>query len=56
MRSVWVILLTAFVAASGAAAQASQGLLVTAAWLDGHLHDANIVLLHIGDKDEFQKP
>jgi len=52
---VWVILLTAFVAASGAAEQASQGLLVTAAWLDGHLHDANIVLLHIGDKDEFQK-
>jgi thiosulfate/3-mercaptopyruvate sulfurtransferase len=29
--------------------------LVSPAWLAGHMHDANLVLLHIGDKDEFQK-
>ena len=65
MRSACVVLLAAFVAASGTAAQAAKpsgaavpprnDLLVSAAWLDGHLHDVNLVLLHIGDKEEFQK-
>src|SRR5258708_2616150 len=44
--------------ATGALAQAKQGgqeLLVTPAWLATHLHDANLVLLHVGDKTAFSK-
>ncbi len=65
MGSAWAVLLIAFVAANGVAAQSKKprgemaerrnDLLVSAAWLNAHLHDANLVLLQIGDKDEFQK-
>ncbi|MEP7347273.1 MAG: rhodanese-like domain-containing protein [Gemmatimonadaceae bacterium] len=30
-------------------------LLVTSGWLKGHLHDKNLVLLHVGDPREFDK-
>ena len=36
-----------------AAAQERASLLVTPAWLAAHLHDANLVLLHVGDRDKF---
>lgn len=36
-----------------AAAQGSSSLLVTPAWLAQHLHDANLVLLHVGGRTAF---
>jgi len=46
------------IAAAGAgvaSAQERAPLLVNAAWLAGHLHDSNLVLLHVGDKKEFDE-
>jgi thiosulfate/3-mercaptopyruvate sulfurtransferase len=36
-----------------AAADARSALVVDAAWLAGHIDDANLVLLHVGDADDY---
>jgi len=41
-------------AASGAAASPRQSLVVTTPWLRAHLGDPDLVLLHVGDKDEYE--
>lgn len=50
-----IILLAVVLLSNGAAAQGRDNLLVSPAWLSGHLHDANLVLLHIGDDGEYKK-
>jgi len=44
-------------ALGGGAASAQPGgpTLVNSAWLDEHLHDSNLVLLHVGEKKEFDE-
>src|ERR1700732_4400938 len=42
-------------AASAPIAAAKEPMLVDAAWLAEHLHDSNLVLLHVGDKKEFDE-
>jgi thiosulfate/3-mercaptopyruvate sulfurtransferase len=56
-RSVFVAVLVVVAALSGSPAAASERdrLLVTTAWLAAHLGDANLVLLHVGDADEYAK-
>jgi thiosulfate/3-mercaptopyruvate sulfurtransferase len=49
------IALALLVLASGAAAQEHPQMLVTPAWLAEHLHDVNLVLLHVGADGEFEK-
>jgi thiosulfate/3-mercaptopyruvate sulfurtransferase len=57
MRSTWLITLslaTLTVTAATARAQAARDkLLVTPSWVAAHLHDANLVLLHVGDQDKY---
>lgn len=36
-------------------AQAKIPLLVSTSWLEGHLHDSSLILLHYGQKEEFEK-
>jgi thiosulfate/3-mercaptopyruvate sulfurtransferase len=57
VKSVHVFLMAACLVGSVAAAQAkpAQDLLVSPAWLASHLQDANLVLLHVGDKNDFLK-
>jgi thiosulfate/3-mercaptopyruvate sulfurtransferase len=50
-----VILMALAAIATTAAAQGTSSLLVTPAWLARHLHDANLVLLHVGGKAAFGK-
>ena len=54
MRNL-VSLLSALVLASNAAAQSPtrDSLVVSTAWLEQHLNDPNLVLLHVGDKAEY---
>ena len=47
-------MMVALVAGAGIAA-AKEPMLVDAAWLAEHLHDSNLVLLHVGDKKEFDE-
>lgn len=47
-------MMVALVASVGIAA-ANEPMLVDAAWLAEHLHDSNLVLLHVGDKKEFDE-
>jgi len=47
-------LLTLLLATSTFAAAPRESLLVDAAWLKQHLHDANLVLLQVGDKASFE--
>jgi thiosulfate/3-mercaptopyruvate sulfurtransferase len=42
-------------AASAPTAAAKEPMLVDAAWLAEHLRDSNLVLLHVGDKKEFDE-
>lgn len=49
-----LILLLAFCTASVLASPRAS-LVVDAAWLKAHLHDPNLVLLHVGDKEEYAK-
>jgi 3-mercaptopyruvate sulfurtransferase SseA len=49
---------TAAISLRAAAAQQSDArssMLVTPAWLAAHLHDANLVLLHVGTADDYAK-
>jgi thiosulfate/3-mercaptopyruvate sulfurtransferase len=50
-----VVLLASAAIATTAAAQGNSSLLVTPAWLAQHLHDANLVLLHVGSKSAYGK-
>jgi thiosulfate/3-mercaptopyruvate sulfurtransferase len=43
------------VAAPHAGAQSRKDLLVDASWLQKHLSDANLVLLHVGDRAEYDR-
>jgi thiosulfate/3-mercaptopyruvate sulfurtransferase len=51
IRSLLVMLLVA----AGAAASPRPSLLVSPAWLATHLKDANLVLLHVGDKAGYEE-
>jgi len=55
MRRLLTILaaLSLFAVPAAWAQSARDGLLVTAAWLAGHVNDANLVLLHVGPKPEY---
>jgi thiosulfate/3-mercaptopyruvate sulfurtransferase len=58
MRHVLSILALSIVLLSGASAQTAtprDRLLVTPSWLAAHLKDANLVLLHVGDKAEYEQ-
>jgi thiosulfate/3-mercaptopyruvate sulfurtransferase len=46
-------LLLALLAAPLASAAPDDGLLVSTAWLAAHLHDKDLVLLHVGDRAEY---
>ena len=46
---------SAVLAAPTASAQEAERLLVDSQWLVSHLHDADLVLLHVGDKNEFDE-
>ena len=46
-------LLTPVVAAEPGLAQSREQMLVTADWLKQHINDRNLVLLHVGEKPEF---
>jgi len=52
-----LIILAAFVPKPGRAQKADPraGLLVTTEWLGQHLRDPNLVLLHVGDRDEYRE-
>ncbi|MGH9482143.1 MAG: sulfurtransferase, partial [Terriglobales bacterium] len=53
---VLLVLALALAAMGGvAAAQQNGSLVVTPQWLAGHLHDANLVLLQVGDRGAFGK-
>lgn len=56
MRS-WIIstvaIATLLLAPTLLAKSPRQSLVVNTSWLAAHLHDANLVLLHVGDKDEY---
>src|SRR5262249_17754811 len=49
------LLAACFVASVSAQTAKSTDLLVSPAWLAAHLNDQNLVLLHVGDKAEYQK-
>jgi len=51
MRKLFVLLLLAAVPAL--AASPRDSMLVNVDWLRAHLHDSNLVLLHVGDKAEY---
>src|SRR5687768_18570719 len=52
-----LIILAAFVPKPGRAQKADPraALLVTTEWLGQHLRDPNLVLLHVGDRDEYRE-
>src|SRR5690349_14142502 len=47
------ILFALFIAASALAKSPRESMVVNTKWLAAHLKDANLVLLHVGDKDEY---
>jgi thiosulfate/3-mercaptopyruvate sulfurtransferase len=51
----FIALLTLLLATAALAASPRDSLVVNAAWLRAHLHDPNLVLLHVGDKAEYAK-
>ncbi len=56
LKSIPVFLLAACYVASVLAQPAKAGdLIVSPSWLAAHLNDQNLVLLHVGDKAEYQK-
>jgi thiosulfate/3-mercaptopyruvate sulfurtransferase len=63
MRRHLVICLVAFLAAApicaaklgGIAPAATTDLLVSTAWLEQHLHDANLTIVEVGDRETFEK-
>jgi thiosulfate/3-mercaptopyruvate sulfurtransferase len=51
---IWLALLVPiFIGVNQGAAQSRERLLVNATWLKAHLHDADLVLLHVGEKAEY---
>jgi thiosulfate/3-mercaptopyruvate sulfurtransferase len=48
-----LLVLTCLIAAA-AIASPRQSLIVDAAWLKAHLADPDLVLLHVGDKKEYE--
>jgi len=53
LRALGAALLTVAVATPASAAAVRDGLLVTPAWLAGHLNDADMILLHVGEKSDY---
>jgi len=49
-----LLLILAFLVASAVFASPRQNLVVDAAWLKAHLNDPDLVLLHVGDKAEYE--
>ncbi|HEV7556077.1 MAG TPA: rhodanese-like domain-containing protein, partial [Kofleriaceae bacterium] len=49
------LVIAAIVLASSTAVADEPQLLVPPAWLSAHLHDPDLVLLHVGDADEFKR-
>ena len=47
-------LVIAAIVLASSTALADESLLVSPAWLTAHLHDPDLVLLHVGDADEFK--
>ena len=47
------LLTSLFIGPARTAGQAREQLLVDAAWLRAHLHDPNLILLHVGEKPEY---
>jgi thiosulfate/3-mercaptopyruvate sulfurtransferase len=50
-----VLLLATILFAATLAASPRDALVVNAAWLRTHLHDPNLVLLHVGEKSDYDK-
>src|SRR5215212_6464939 len=50
-----ILLAASLLLACTALASPRETLIVDAAWLKAHLNDPNLVLLHVGDKDEYEK-
>ena len=48
-----LVMVVAAATANIASAQERAAMLVNSSWLADHLHDSNLVLLHVGDKKEF---
>lgn len=53
-QRVLAMALAATLTVGGAAAAPREAVTVTASWLKGHLRDPDLVLLHIGDADEYK--
>jgi thiosulfate/3-mercaptopyruvate sulfurtransferase len=52
-RSLLIALVTLFAATLAFAKTPRESLVVTTSWLAAHLDDPKLVLLHVGDKDEY---
>ena len=55
MTSHRLVIAAVVIATSSVARADEPQLLVTPAWLTAHLHDPDLVLLHVGDPDEFKR-
>src|SRR6186713_2994324 len=53
LSSLAAVALLLFAAAPARAAAPRESLLVSTAWLAEHIHDADLVLLHVGDRAEY---
>jgi thiosulfate/3-mercaptopyruvate sulfurtransferase len=53
LRALGAALLAAAVATPASAAAVRDSLLVTPSWLAGHLNDADVILLHVGEKTDY---
>ncbi len=51
----WVVVLTLTPTTSPAGGSSREQLLVSARWLDAHLKDENLVVLHIGPQEDFER-
>jgi len=55
MKRTYLLIAIAFlVTTSGLAASSRESIVVDATWLKAHLQDPNLVLLHVGDKKEYE--
>jgi thiosulfate/3-mercaptopyruvate sulfurtransferase len=55
LMSRFALVLTFLLSTAAAAASSRESLLVDTAWLKQHLHDKNLVLLQVGDKESFEE-
>jgi thiosulfate/3-mercaptopyruvate sulfurtransferase len=55
MKQALIALAAALLATATLAASPRDSIVVHAAWLRAHLHDPNLVLLHVGEKGEYAK-